>query len=165
MNQDDLKRRAAAAALDEIQGDLTAQTIVGVGTGSTVNYFIDLLAECRERFRAAVSSSNASTKLLKERGIPVMETASIKRAAVYVDGADEVDPSCALIKGGGGALTQEKIVASISDRFICIVDKSKLVERLGDFSTSHRSHTCGPFCCSRIDGCFGREAESSVWID
>ena len=133
MNQDDLKRRAASAALQEIERDLTPHAIIGVGTGSTVNFFIDLLADCRERFGAAVSSSNASTKLLKERDIRVMETISVKRAAVYVDVADEVDPSCALIKGGGGALTQEKIVASISDRFICIVDQSKLVERLGDF--------------------------------
>lgn len=133
MNQDDLKRKVAEAALVEIEEVLTPQDIIGVGTGSTVNYFIEALAGVSESFCATVSSSKTSTTLLQERAIPVMKTNDVERAVVYVDGADEVDGSCALIKGGGGALTQEKIVASISERFICIVDQSKIVERLGGF--------------------------------
>lgn len=133
MNQDELKRRVARAALVHVAEKIGPTSVIGVGTGSTVNYFIDSLAEIKDSFRATVSSSMASTTRLRDLGIVVLETHEVDSAAIYVDGADEVDRSRALIKGGGGALTQEKIVTSISDYFLCIVDESKLVDRLGSF--------------------------------
>lgn len=133
LDQNELKRLAACAALDLIAEDIEPSSIIGVGTGSTVNFFIDSLVEIKDSFRATVSSSTKSTARLKDHGITVLETHKVESADVYVDGADEVDGSRALIKGGGGALTQEKIVTSISDRFICIVDESKVVDRLGAF--------------------------------
>ena len=133
MDQDALKRKVAQAALVEIEPSLSSNSVIGVGTGSTVNFFIELLADVRSLFHTTVSSSQASTNLLRERNVPVTETHNVEQADVYVDGADEVDSSCALIKGGGGALTQEKIVASISERFICIVDHTKVVDNLGRF--------------------------------
>jgi ribose 5-phosphate isomerase A len=133
MNQDELKRAAARAALAE----LTPGTLVGVGTGSTVNFFIDALAESPGRYAGAVSSSEASTRRLRAGGVPVMDLDAAVAGGlprpVYVDGADEVDGMRRMIKGGGGALTREKIVASAFDRFVCIVDASKRVERLGRF--------------------------------
>jgi ribose 5-phosphate isomerase A len=108
-------------------------SIIGVGTGSTVNYFIEELAKIKHIFKGAVSSSEASTKLLEKFGIEVFELNDVNEILVYVDGADEVDADHHLIKGGGGAHTREKIVASASNEFICIVDESKLVKTLGDF--------------------------------
>ncbi len=131
--QDALKRAVAAAAVEELESKLTRDAVVGVGTGSTANFFIDALAAVRHKFDAAVSSSLASTARLRAHGIPVLELNAAAAVAVYVDGADEVDPSKALIKGGGGALTQEKIVATAADEFICIVDGSKCVDQLGQF--------------------------------
>src|SRR5690349_10808950 len=129
MNADDRKRLAAEAALPYIDEDM----IVGVGTGSTVNFFIDALAAQKLRIRGAVSSSEASTARLKKHGIEVMDLNSAGDLSVYVDGADEADEHLRLIKGGGGALTREKIVAAASQRFICIADDSKLVKVLGKF--------------------------------
>lgn len=133
LDQDELKRRVARAALDHVTESISPNSIIGVGTGSTVNFFIDLLVEIKDSFEATISSSIASTERLKDHGITVLETHKVESADVYVDGADEVDRSRALIKGGGGALTQEKIVTSISQRFVCIVDESKLVDQLGTF--------------------------------
>jgi len=129
MNQDQLKQRAAEAALDY----LADGAVVGVGTGSTVNYFIDALAAVRQRVAAAVSSSAASTRRLTEHGIPVLDLNETGDLGLYVDGADEATRALHLIKGGGGALTREKIVAAAARRFVCIVDEKKLVERLGRF--------------------------------
>jgi len=133
MDQDQLKRSAAQAALAYIEPKLTNQSIVGVGTGSTANFFIDALAGIRHKFDAAVSSSQASSERLRGHGIPVLDLNSVAEIIVYVDGADEVNPARQLIKGGGGALTREKIVAASADEFVCIVDESKLVETLGAF--------------------------------
>ena len=133
MSQDELKRSAAAAALDCIESRLTRQSVVGIGTGSTANFFIDCLAGIRHKFDAAVASSEASAERLAGHGIPVLDLNAAPAPCVYVDGADEVDPERCLTKGGGGALTREKIVAASSDEFVCIVDESKLVQRLGRF--------------------------------
>lgn len=129
MTQDQLKQAAALAALDHLVDD----SIVGVGTGSTVNFFIDGLASRRERIRGAVSSSEASSARLRAHGIQVFELNEVDHIPVYVDGADEIDHSFAMIKGGGGALTREKIVAAVAERFICICDASKRVATLGRF--------------------------------
>lgn len=129
MNIDDKKRIAAEAALDYIQlGD-----VVGVGTGSTANYFIDGLAAYKNKIDGAVASSKASAKRLTSHGIRVLELNSVGTLPLYVDGADESTKSRALIKGGGGALTREKIVANASKQFVCIADDSKLVDVLGQF--------------------------------
>jgi ribose 5-phosphate isomerase A len=129
MNQDTKKQRAAMAALDYL-GD---GVVVGVGTGSTVNFFIDGLAALRHRIAGAVSSSVASTRRLEAQGIPVLDLNDAGELEVYVDGADEATRGLHLIKGGGGALTREKIVAAASRRFVCIVDESKVVDMLGAF--------------------------------
>ena len=129
MTQDELKTQAARAALDYVPGG----AVIGVGTGSTVNKFIDALALIRERVPGAVSSSEASTARLKALGIPVLDCGEAGELAVYIDGADEIDPRGYMIKGGGGALTREKIVAAQARRFVCIADASKLVETLGAF--------------------------------
>jgi ribose 5-phosphate isomerase A len=129
MTQDELKQAVAQAALRQVpQGE-----IIGVGTGSTVNFFIDALATMKAKVRGAVSSSERSTARLKAHGITVLDLNAVERIPVYVDGADEIDPSGAMIKGGGGALTREKIIAEVAERFICIVDASKLVPMLGKF--------------------------------
>lgn len=129
MSGEDKKRRAAEAAIAHL-GDAT---IIGVGTGSTVNLFIDLLASRRDRIEGAVSSSEASTRRLQQAGIPVLELNNTGTLDIYVDGADESDHHLRLIKGGGGALTREKIVAAASRRFVCIADDTKLVDVLGRF--------------------------------
>jgi ribose 5-phosphate isomerase A len=133
MDQDAQKRSAAQAALAYIEPRLTPKTIVGVGTGSTTNFFIDALAEVRHKFDACVSSSVASTERLKGHGIAVLDLNAVDRVEVYVDGADEVNAARQLIKGGGGALTREKIVAASADEFVCIVDESKKVDVLGAY--------------------------------
>ncbi len=133
MDQDAQKRSAAEAALAYIEPRLTSDTIVGVGTGSTTNFFIDALAGIQHKFDACVSSSEASTERLKGHGIQVLDLNSVDRVEVYVDGADEVNPARQLIKGAGGALTREKIVAASAEEFVCIVDQSKIVDVLGAF--------------------------------
>jgi ribose 5-phosphate isomerase A len=129
MTQDELKALVARAALEHVvPGEL-----VGVGTGSTVNHFIDALATMKERFPGAVSSSQASTARLLAHGIHVLDATEVERLPVYVDGADEIDGRGFMIKGGGAALTREKIVADLADRFVCIADASKQVDVLGKF--------------------------------
>jgi ribose 5-phosphate isomerase A len=129
MDQNALKQEAARAAIAYVPDD----TVIGVGTGSTVNFFIAELIKIRHRIKAAVSSSDASSKLLREGGIEVMELNNAGTLSVYVDGADEVTRHLSMIKGGGAALTREKIVAGASEKFICIADQSKLVDVLGKF--------------------------------
>jgi ribose 5-phosphate isomerase A len=129
MDKEALKKQAAEAALAYVEDD----QVVGVGTGSTVNHFIDLLVGRKNRIRGAVSSSEASTQRLKAAGIEMMELNNTGPLPVYVDGADEADAHLRLIKGGGGALTREKIIAAASRKFVCIVDESKRVEVLGRF--------------------------------
>jgi ribose 5-phosphate isomerase A len=127
------KLNASIEAIEYIKSKIDINSIIGVGTGSTVNYFIEKLAKIKHTFKGAVSSSDASTKLLEQFGIEVFELNDVNEILVYVDGADEVDVDHHLIKGGGGAHTREKIVASASNEFVCIVDKSKLVNVLGNF--------------------------------
>ncbi len=129
MSAEDRKKKAAEAALPYLKD----ATIVGVGTGSTVNHFIDALASIKGRIEGAVSSSEASSQRLKKLGIPVLDLNSAGEISVYVDGADEANRHLQLIKGGGGALTREKIVAAASKRFICIADDTKLKDLLGAF--------------------------------
>jgi len=129
MTQDDKKKAAAYAALDYVEKD----TIVGVGTGSTVNHFIDALATIKQTIKGAVSSSEASTIKLQEYGIEVYDLNDITEFSIYVDGADEINGYNHMIKGGGAALTREKIVSAVADKFICIVDDTKNVNILGDF--------------------------------
>ncbi len=128
MNQDEMKAAAALEALRFVEGGL-----IGVGTGSTVNHFIDGLGTIRQRFDGAVSSSEVSSERLRGLGIEVVDLNEAGELALYVDGADEADPHLNLIKGGGGALTREKIVAAASRTFVCIADHSKLVDVLGAF--------------------------------
>jgi len=129
MTQDELKALVARAALDHVvDGEL-----VGVGTGSTVNHFIDALATVKARIRGAVSSSVQSTERLRRHGIEVFEAETVVSLPVYIDGADEIDPRGCMIKGGGAALTREKIVADLAARFVCIADASKLVAVLGAY--------------------------------
>ena len=127
------KLNASIEAIEYIKPKIRIDSIIGVGTGSTVNFFINELAKIRHLFKGAVSSSDASTKLLESHDIEVYELNDVNEILIYVDGADEVDTSHNLIKGGGGAHTREKIVASASNEFICIVDESKLVNLLGNF--------------------------------
>ncbi len=128
MNQDAMKKASAEAALDYVKGG-----IIGVGTGSTVNYFIDALATVKHKIDGAVSSSEASTERLRSHGILVEDCNSVDSIDIYVDGADEITEHMHMIKGGGGALTREKIVAAVSKTFVCIADDSKLVPMLGKF--------------------------------
>ena len=129
MTQDELKALVGQAALAYV----VPGTVVGVGTGSTVNHFIDALATMKDRMAGAVSSSVASTERLRAHGIEVLDTATVTSIPVYIDGADEIDHSGHMIKGGGAALTREKIVADLAERFVCIADESKLVEVLGAY--------------------------------
>ncbi|MGH1372209.1 MAG: ribose-5-phosphate isomerase RpiA [Cellvibrionaceae bacterium] len=133
MTQDELKKAVAKAAVDYIQPKLESHSIVGVGTGSTANFFIDYLAEIKGHFDGTVASSEASAERLKAHGIPVYDLNSVDSMVVYVDGADETNPALELIKGGGAALTREKIVAAVADEFVCIADGSKWVDVLGAF--------------------------------
>jgi ribose 5-phosphate isomerase A len=133
LSQQDLKQQAAEAALAFIEPLLTAQGVIGVGTGSTADLFIDGLAKYCGRFRAAVASSERSAKRLSALGILVLDLNEVETLSVYVDGADEINHQLHMIKGGGGALTREKIVSSVAKQFVCIADESKLVERLGKF--------------------------------
>jgi ribose 5-phosphate isomerase A len=129
MTQDELKALVGQAALAYVQPG----TVVGVGTGSTVNCFIDALATMKDRIAGAVSSSEKSTQRLQAHGIVVLDSNSVERVPVYIDGADEIDHRGNMIKGGGAALTREKIVADLAERFVCIADESKLVKTLGRF--------------------------------
>ncbi len=127
--QDQLKQQAAQAALAYVE----TGSIVGVGTGSTVNFFIDALATIKHKIEGAVSSSEASTKRLRAHGIDVLDLNSVSTLPVYIDGADETNQHLQLIKGGGGALTREKIIAHLAKTFVCVADETKLVPRLGTF--------------------------------
>ncbi|RLV58529.1 ribose-5-phosphate isomerase RpiA [Parashewanella curva] len=129
MTQDEMKKAAGWAALEYVEKD----SIVGVGTGSTVNHFIDALATIKADIEGAVSSSEASTEKMKALGIPVFDLNSVDNLSVYVDGADEINGHMDMIKGGGAALTREKIVAAVADKFVCIVDNTKEVDILGEF--------------------------------
>lgn len=129
LSQDELKALVGQAALQYV----VPGEIVGVGTGSTVNKFIDALASMKDRIRGAVSSSVASTQRLQALGIPVFDANEVESLAVYIDGADEIDGRGHMVKGGGAALTREKIVAALAQRFVCIADESKLVDALGRF--------------------------------
>lgn len=129
MNQDEMKKAAAEAAIEHVEDD----TVVGVGTGSTVNFFIDALARIKGRIEGAVSSSQASTERMRALGIRVLDLNEAGPLPLYVDGADETNAHRQLIKGGGGALTREKIVAAASEKFVCVVDASKKVGILGNF--------------------------------
>ena len=129
MTQDELKALVGQAALKYV----VPGEIVGVGTGSTVNHFIDALASMKDQIKGAVSSSEASTVRLKALGIPVFDSNDVERLSVYIDGADEIDQQGHMVKGGGAALTREKIVAAQSQQFVCIADESKLVAALGAF--------------------------------
>ena len=129
MTQDELKQAVAKAAIAFVP----VGCIVGVGTGSTANYFIDELAQIKHKIDGAVASSDASAQRLKKHGIEVLELNNVSELPVYIDGADEITRHLAMIKGGGGALTREKIVAAIARKFVCIADQSKLVDVLGRF--------------------------------
>ena len=129
MSRDEQKKLAAEKALEFVEDD----SVVGVGTGSTVRYFIESLGAIKHRIRGAVSSSEQSTRQLQQHGIPVFDLNAVGPLRLYVDGADECDPWNRLIKGGGAALTREKIIAAASDRFVCIIDPAKQVEHLGQF--------------------------------
>ncbi|MBU2873386.1 ribose-5-phosphate isomerase RpiA [Marinobacter salexigens] len=133
MTQDELKKAVAKAAVDYIAPRLERDSVVGVGTGSTANFFIDMLAELKNEFDGAVASSEATAERLKSHGIPVYDLNSAGELEFYVDGADETNEHLELIKGGGGALTREKIVAEVAKTFICIADESKKVGVLGEF--------------------------------
>jgi ribose 5-phosphate isomerase A len=133
MTQDELKQLVGQAAADYVNANVPEGAVIGVGTGSTANCFIDALAATKHRYRGAVSSSLATTSRLQSHGFKVFDLNEIESLTVYVDGADEIDHSGAMIKGGGGALTREKIVASVADVFVCIADASKRVDVLGRF--------------------------------
>lgn len=133
MDQNARKQAAADAALEYIRPKLESDTIIGIGTGSTTNLFIERLAEVKGLFNATVASSEVSAKRLQNLGIPVYELNTVNQVDMYVDGADESNDSLQLIKGGGAALTREKIVAAVARQFICIADDSKLVHTLGTF--------------------------------
>lgn len=133
MDRNSQKRAVAEAALEMIRPSLDGDTVIGVGTGSTTNHFIDALAALKGHFDGAVASSEASAERLRSHSIPVYDLNSVTRVQVYVDGADEANAALQLIKGGGAALTREKIVAAVAEKFICIADDSKWVAVLGEF--------------------------------
>jgi ribose 5-phosphate isomerase A len=133
MTQDELKQSVARAACDYVATNVPAGSIIGVGTGSTANFFIDALAAIKDRIAATVASSEATKKRLEGHGIKVLDLNEVSRMPVYVDGADEITAQLAMIKGGGGALTREKIVAAVADTFVCVCDQSKLVGMMGKF--------------------------------
>lgn len=129
MDQNALKKSAAMAALDYIKPDM----IIGVGSGSTVNYFIDALQSVKGKIEGAIASSDATAERLKKLAIPLVDLNTVSELSLYVDGADEINAQKQMIKGGGGALTREKIIAAVAKQFICIADQSKWVETLGQF--------------------------------
>lgn len=133
MTQDELKKAVAEAALEEVKKIISKDSIIGVGTGSTANFFIDALAEIKLDFDGAVASSEATRERLQAHGINVYDLNGVGTLPVYVDGADEVNPHLNMVKGGGGALTREKIIGAASTKFICIADESKQVDILGTF--------------------------------
>lgn len=133
MSQDDLKRAVAKAAFEYVESRLEDDTIIGIGTGSTANFFIEELGTIAHRLNGAVASSEESARRLKELNIPIFDLNSVGTLEVYVDGADESNEHLQLIKGGGAALTREKIIAAASKEFVCIADESKLVPVLGKF--------------------------------
>lgn len=133
MNQDELKQAVAVAAIEHVRPFFDQGAVLGIGTGSTADLFIDALAPFKDRFAAAVASSERSAQRLARHGIKVVDLNDVTALPVYVDGADEVTPRLAMVKGGGGALTREKIVAAVAQRFVCIADASKLVEVMGKF--------------------------------
>lgn len=133
MSQDTYKQAAAQAAIEYIKPYLEKDTVLGVGSGSTVNYFIDALAQYKHDFAGAVASSEVTAERLRSHGIEVIDLNTQSSLDFYVDGADEINRDLEMIKGGGAALTREKIVAAVARRFICIADESKLVDRLGKF--------------------------------
>jgi ribose 5-phosphate isomerase A len=133
MTQDELKQAVAKAAADYVAANVPAGSIIGVGTGSTANLFIDELAKIKDRIAATVASSEATRKRLEGHGIKVLDLNEVSRMPVYVDGADEITAKLEMIKGGGGALTREKIVAAVADKFVCVCDQSKLVGTMGKF--------------------------------
>ena len=133
MTQDELKQAVAQAAADYVANNAPEGSIIGVGTGSTANFFIDALAPLKHRYKGAVASSEATKKRLEGHGIPVFDLNDVADIPVYIDGADEIDAGLNMIKGGGGALTREKIVAAVAKTFICICDASKLVDVMGQF--------------------------------
>jgi len=134
LSQQELKQQAAEAALTYIEPLFTPDAVIGVGTGSTADLFIDGLARYRTQFRAAVASSERSAQRLRALGILVLDLNEVQTMPVYVDGADEINDQLHMLKGGGGALTREKIVASVAKKFVCIADESKLVRTLGRFA-------------------------------
>jgi ribose 5-phosphate isomerase A len=133
MDQDSLKRSVAEAAIKLVEPRLDSGTVLGIGTGSTANLFIDGLGALAHRFDGAVASSEASAARLRENNIPVYDLNAVSRIEIYIDGADECNEALQLIKGGGAALTREKIVAAVADEFLCIADESKWVPLLGEF--------------------------------
>ena len=133
MTQDELKQAVAQAAADYVAKHAPAGSIIGVGTGSTANFFIDALAALKDRIKGTVASSEATRKRLEGHGIAVFDLNDVTDMPIYVDGADEIDAGLNMIKGGGGALTREKIVAAVAGTFVCICDASKLVDTMGKF--------------------------------
>ena len=133
MTQDELKAAVAQAAIEYVLAEVPQGALIGVGTGSTANYFIDALAAHKDRYRGAVASSEATRQRLEQHGIAVFDLNEVRELPVYVDGADEIDAGLHMIKGGGGALTREKIVAAVARTFVCIADASKQVEVMGRF--------------------------------
>lgn len=133
MNQDELKRAVGVAAAEYIAPKLEKDSIIGVGTGSTANCFIDALANYKHDFEAAVASSEASAQRLRDHGIDVYDLNHVATFDFYIDGADEINNNLEMIKGGGAALTREKIVAAVAKQFICVADDSKLVDTMGEF--------------------------------
>ncbi len=143
MDQNQMKQAVAEAALEYIRPQLDDDTVLGIGTGSTAEMFIDCLAGAKGLFNAAVASSEASADRLKSHGIPVYDLNSVDRVDLYIDGADESNRALQLIKGGGAALTREKIIAAVAAKFICIADESKLVHTLGMIAGGGGHHACG----------------------
>lgn len=133
MNQDQLKQAVADAAVDYVLGKINSNSIIGIGTGSTANCFIDSLAQHQDKFKGTVASSEASAQRLQKYGITVYDLNAVSELAIYIDGADECNAALELIKGGGAALTREKIVTAVAKEFVCIADESKLVATLGAF--------------------------------
>jgi ribose 5-phosphate isomerase A len=153
MTQDELKQAVARAAVQYVVDD----AVIGVGSGSTANFFIDELGAARGRIRGAVASSERTAERLRRHGIPLFDLNDVDGLPVYIDGADEVTKSGAMIKGGGGALTREKIVAAVSRRFVCIVDASKLVPVLGAFPLPVEVIPMARAHVAREIGCLGGE--------